>query len=126
MEKEKKISIEYEGKYVGNVIGDKYYTTKTESQIFRKYNAVCISDEVVEKAKLAGANKLVFKVIIGDETNEYTVKISDLEEMKQYDYGGDLQWVLPLKKLRSLNPLRGQKYGLDDFIDVKQKKEEVI
>jgi len=93
----------YQGKVVGHVSGDTFYTTRGKEHIFRKCNSVNISQEVLDFAKQKGAKYVEIELKTGDKEETFRKSVKEIEKCHIYSYEEDKQWILPLDDLRS-NP----------------------
>lgn len=92
--------INYEGKYVGHVEGNVFYTERKTDHIFNLFHSFNISKSVLNEAKQYGATSVLFSIKDNDKIERKTISIKEIEKCRTYDHNEDLQWVIPLKDLR--------------------------
>ena len=91
--------VRYRNKCVGEIKGDVFYTTRDESQIFRLFNSINISKDIIGKVEALGVTKVDFKVTIGGKETRYIVEMDDIKAQSTYNNKGDQQWVLLLNSM---------------------------
>ena len=116
-------------KVVGNISIDSngkktYNTNRDETTIFRKYNGIGISEEVLKQIKEAGCEDIVVRYKDTDE--EMKTKVSTFLEFGiEYDNEGDKQKVLPLQYFekdfakRLFNRI---KYTMKEYVSVTEEE----
>jgi hypothetical protein len=90
--------VRYQGKVVGYIEDRYFFTQRDEKTIFRKFNSVNISLEVVKAARMLGAIDFVFVVTRKGQTRKIVISYMDLMKCRLYDNNGDTQFVVYLKK----------------------------
>ena len=96
-----KYPIRYKDKYVGQVEGNVFYTKRDNKGFFRKFKSINISKEVICKIKNIGAEIVEFHVTIENSDEKFRIHIDEIEKHETYPDDDDLQWILPIAKLRS-------------------------
>ena len=110
----------YKRKVVGYVSDDVFHTVREEKHIFKKYESINISKEVLDCVKQKGVKRVEIQLKIGDNEEIFRRSLADIETHRTYTYEDDEQYVLPLNELRN-NPHGQRVIPLDAYLGSKEK-----
>ena len=85
------------GKKVGVVKGNTYFIRRNEETIFRKYNSVNISEDVLDELIGLNVKDIELLYVLNGEEETYTVSINRFLSGREYVYGKDIQKCVPLR-----------------------------
>ncbi|MBN1386354.1 hypothetical protein JW968_05275 [Candidatus Woesearchaeota archaeon] len=94
------IPIRKEGKIVGEVKGKTYYTTRSPKNVFRMFMSVNISEDVLLDLKQLKVDNIEITYKDENKTLIYTVGVDEFLRGQTYEYNGDKQRCVKLRKLK--------------------------
>jgi len=108
MVEEKKDYVNYNGKFVGYIKGDTFYTKRTKEHIFKKFKSVNISQGLLYQLRKGKIKCVAIELTENNETNTYYVLMDEFDDLEEYDNKGDVQRIIPLWLLRTLTSRKRQ------------------
>lgn len=91
----------YNGRWVGELDGDVFYTKRGDIHIFNNFNSFNVSLGLINKLEKLGCRKIVFRFEgTAIEPGDYSCELSKLKNSKlEFNNKGDLQKCIKIEEL---------------------------